>query len=77
MVARHSMGVGWLRAIQAVLPDQEVALGLPHASSWSPGDTVVVHTHLSGRGPNEPVGEGPCVSETLKDKASATLHSAV
>ena len=44
MVARHSMGVGWLRAIQAVLPDQEVALGLPHASSWSPGDTVVVRT---------------------------------
>jgi len=42
MVARHSMGVESLRATQAVVLDQEVALGLPHASSWSPGDTVVV-----------------------------------
>ncbi len=51
MVGRHSMGVGWLRAIPAAVPDQEVALGLPHASSWSPGDTGVVRTPIDRRWP--------------------------
>ncbi len=47
MVARRSMGAESLRSAQAVAPDQEVMPELPHASSLSSGDMVVVVYHLT------------------------------
>ncbi len=49
-VALHR--VGSPRRAQIVAADQEAVLGLPHASQWSPGDTVVIlhgDDHLGGR----------------------------
>jgi hypothetical protein len=48
--ARGSLGVGSLRAVGVVIPDQQVVPGLLRASEWSLDDAVAVRTPATERG---------------------------